>query len=428
MVIVIAALICGIAYYQVRQGLYSSLIMAVCCVLSAILAMTMYPSLASALGLYTEHGVLADALCIALMFVVPLVVLRYLADRFIWNDIYFDVWVERIGGTVLGLISGMVMMGILLVVLQMLPLGENILGIYQPYGNDLTRKQRVWPFFPDDFVVSLGRIASRGSMSGDRAYGDVHDDLLLEAAAARNTAGCNGTLAAKPDTLKVLGTYELDPQLDLGRDIPANPLIRETRPGTLTRVIIVRTAVNGMTADGEPTWFRLPGTHFRLICSNHKSYYPIGYLFYKKSVIKSDGQVQLPRGAKVIGSRSSFEVTPKKLIGTVPAGTSVSYFKPTVEPAGDKTLTPAQLIVARPLDTAMYTKTKASQKDISLVVDWVYRIPKDAQPETVVFRRVAAAPVRGKSKPFIEIEDTMTLMKAEYPSALRPKPSSKRKR
>ncbi|MCK5556833.1 MAG: hypothetical protein KAJ01_00530, partial [Candidatus Hydrogenedentes bacterium] len=96
--IAVIALIFGIAYLQMTQGLFSSLVMAVCTVFSAGLAMILYERLGSTM--YEVQPVIADAVSLTLLFVAPLFLLRYLADRFINKDILFNVYVDRVGGAV----------------------------------------------------------------------------------------------------------------------------------------------------------------------------------------------------------------------------------------------------------------------------------------------------------------------------------------
>ncbi len=365
-------LILGIAYLQMTQGLFSSLIMAVCTVFSAGLAIILYEPLATTM--YNVQPAIADGVSLALLFATSLFVLRYLADQFINKDILFDMYVDRVGGAIFGLLSGTFIIGVLLVVMQLLPFGRVVMGDYRPYNDSLLREKRLAPFFPDDCVVGFGKIISAGSMSGAQSLVQVHDDLLLEAFCTRNTANRHGRVDTEINALRFLGAYQYP---DDARNInwedldkaPPNPLVPEEIP---TKVLIVRVSVNVSATGDKNDWWRLPGTQFRLHCKEKKtyhSYYPIGYLYYD---------------TKTNGWRSA------------------------LPPESDNVIKPAQLIVMRPKDVAGYEDAsgegRIAAKDLNLVVDWVYRIPADAVPQTIYFRRVDGAKVKAVQEGFPQRE------------------------
>ncbi len=366
--VVAILLILGIAYLQMTQGLFSSLIMAVCTVFSASLAMILYERVG--MTMYSLQPVIADAVSLALLFTVSLFLLRSLADRFISKDILFGMYVYRVGGAIFGLFSGTFMVGILLVVIQLLPFGRVIMGDYHPYNDSLLREKRLAPFFPDDLVIGLGKMISAGSMSGTQSLGQAHDDLLLEAFCARNTANRNGRLDTEIKALRFLGAYEYP---DDANDIkwedldeaPSNPMVPDEIP---TKVLIIRVSVNVSATGDKNDWWRLPGTQFRLYCKENKtyrSYYPIGYLYHDLQA--HEWRATLPSGSNDL-------------------------------------LKPAQLIVMRPKKVAgyadIYGEGKIAQKDLNLVVDWIYRIPAKAAPQAMYFRRVDGARITTVQKGF----------------------------
>ena len=145
MVIIILAtvMVLGIAFYQVIQGLFSALIMTILTVLCAAVAMGYYEPLASAV-LYTRQAETADAVALIALFVLPLLGLRMLVDRLIPGNVVFGRWADRIGGGVLGIFSGLIITGVLMVALQMLPFGASVLG-YTPFDDALQRDQSLAP-------------------------------------------------------------------------------------------------------------------------------------------------------------------------------------------------------------------------------------------------------------------------------------------
>ncbi|MBN1942744.1 MAG: CvpA family protein [Phycisphaerae bacterium] len=367
--VVAILLILGLAYLLMMQGLFSSLIMAVCSIFSLAVATALFSWFAATTELYKLQPTIAEAVSFSLLFAGPLIGLRFLADKFIRSDIYFDVIVDRAGGAIFGLFSGTVMVGALLVVIQLAPFGRVVWGDFSPFTDALRRDKRVAPFFPDDFVVGFGKCISAGSMSAGETWADQHDNLLLEAFCARNTAGRNGRTDVTPGAIQSVTAYDASnwakAMENTDTPIPTNPVLDAHES---TKVVVIRTAVNVSAADDPtPHWWRLPATHFRLLCremqGNKKvyvSYYPVGYVYY-------DLDTKAVRA--VLGPEDA-----------------------------DGNIEPAKLILERPADAGVYGEEKYGtgkipQDKINLVMDWIYVLPRSATPETLFFRRVDIADV-----------------------------------
>jgi len=266
--ILTTVLILGIAFLQMKQGLFSALIMAVFSVLSAALALATYKPLAEVTGLYGKvDPQLVDAGILAVVFLVALFALRTIADKLITEDIYFNVIIDRIGGAVSGLITGMTTIGMLLVVAQLLPLPAAILN-YKPYADNLQRKQKLAPFYPDDFVLGIGGLVTQGWA------GMVENNVARDAFCSRNTAGLSTRADAGKDALARVEVYELKNKKFA--KAPSNLAI----PNAMTKLLAVRVEVSQTDAIDEDSWWRLPATQFRLGCDDGRNYYPVGYLFY----------------------------------------------------------------------------------------------------------------------------------------------------
>lgn len=271
LILVAAALVLAVAFYQVIQGLFSAVIMAILSILSAALAFSLYEPLARAL-LYTRQPAYADSVALMALFFVPLLVMRLLFDRFLRGNVVAGVWTDRIGGGLLGLLTGMILVGMLMICAQMLPFGETVLT-YRPFDDELRRDQRLAPFYPDEFVAGLAKHLSAASLSGDRTFGSDHDDLVLEAFCARNTAGQNGRTDALPGQLIVKGAYE--PELrdaPWSSEVPADPLDKKA-----TRIVAIQVTINESTRDKDD-WWRVIATHFRLVCQEGRSVYPVALM------------------------------------------------------------------------------------------------------------------------------------------------------
>ncbi len=348
LIIVAALLIAGIAFFQILQGLFSALIMTILTILCAALAFALYEPAASLL--YTRQPAFADAVALMAIFILPLLGLRILFDKFLGGNVVVGLWADRIGGGVLGLITGMIMVGVLAVGIQMLPLDASVMT-YKPFDDSLQRQRGLAPFYCDEFTLGLMKTLSAGSLKATRKLSESHDNLLLETFCARNTAGKLGRVDTGPDALLGVGVYP-GPERRLAlwlEDVPDNPLLE---PGEITKVLIVRCDIDQSACDpsdatDRTSRWRLPATHFRLVSAAGLSYYPVAYMTYG------------------------------------PGG-----WKAHPPPIEDQKAQIAKLIVVRPY-----------RGDRPLTVDWVYRIPKGEEASYVTFRRVARkdAPVKSRT-------------------------------
>jgi hypothetical protein len=337
--LVATILILAIAFYQVLQGLYSALIMTFLSIVSLTLAFNFYEPLAALLQKYIT--VYAEPAALIALLVVPLAVLRVLFDRYLGRNVVAGVWTNRIGGGILGIVTGMVLVGVLAVAIQMLPYGASVLT-YQPYGDDLRKAQGLAPFYPDDFVLGLARVLSAGPLrtSPAKPFEQAHNSLKLELFCARNDAGKGGRTDATPGAMSISGVYAPEAYGDSWAEkVPNNPALGEV----ITRVVVVRLAVSQSARDSDG-WWRLPGTHFRLTAAGGREYYPVGYLVRSRA-----GDLEC--------------------VGPPKENDVLMFARLTVEREGDK-----------------------DAKNLS--VDWVYRLPEGEHPAEVVFRRTAKAPIR----------------------------------
>ncbi len=214
-------LILAIAFFQGLQGLFSSLIMCVLTILCAGLAFGTYDSIFSSFLIDTqpEYG---QAIALMAVFILSLLILRVLSDMFISGNMVFPVWVERIGGGVFGLITGVVMVGMLQIAFQLLPFDADLLGFnrfaaFKPgTGQEIEpddlkktpadqiewRRQNL-TLNPDGFVVSLASTLSRGALSGRAQFAALHPDFLEELQWRRSAAQRESRHVVPADSLQV---------------------------------------------------------------------------------------------------------------------------------------------------------------------------------------------------------------------------------
>jgi len=337
LMILATLLVLGITLYQVLQGTFSAWIMAVLTTLCAAVALATYEPLAEA-WLYERQPAYADGVALMALFVVPLLVLRIVIDLVFTRNVTMNDWVGRVGGGVLGFVTAQVLVGMLLIAMQMLPMGRGLL-YYEPFDADLKRQSRCWPFCPDDFTLALLTGLDGSALKGERTFDEVHDNLLRELYCRRNTAGEFGRLGAKPDALVVESCESWQPWDDLPEYAPLTSQ-------TDTKAVAIRVAVSETARNAEDDWWRLPGTHFRLITTTNHSYYPVAF--------QAQGRPVPPRDPEREERKRSW--APKPL---------------------------------PPADIIYMTKWNEEGGPEAVGVTWIYRIPADETPDEIVFRGVA---------------------------------------
>jgi uncharacterized membrane protein required for colicin V production len=178
-------IVCGaillLTFYQIHtQGFFSTVIMAGDSMLAAFVALNYYEVIAGLLANVgmSEYGL--GCICLLGLFSVTLLVLRIITDRLISGNINFPTLVDRIGATFFGLISSMIVVGMVLIGFQHLAIPAEFLK-YNRYPNleKLEEERSLFPG-PDRFVLSLMSHASTFSFSGQNSFSQDHPDLLQE--------------------------------------------------------------------------------------------------------------------------------------------------------------------------------------------------------------------------------------------------------
>jgi hypothetical protein len=283
------------------------------------------------------------------IFFLSLMALRILFDQLLLGNMEFGTWSNRIGGGVLGIVTGMILVGMLAIAFQMLPWDASVLG-YKPYDDSLQQAKSLAPFNSDRFVLGMVDLLSgpAGSMGGDKRFTQLHPDYLLELQANRNRCDLAGRCDSNGEELTSATLYSVTPD-DKGNLPPW--LADNFQPGGNTEnaeqkdlTYIVRVTVS-VKAKDQDDWYRLPATHFRLVTESNGGshfYYPVAFLTFSRNLPKAEKSYW-----KAIGLESK-----------------VPY--------------PGGLVIERQVSDA-------------LTVDWVYKIPAGQVPQTIMFRNAAKA-------------------------------------
>lgn len=189
LVIVIGA----IAFFQATQGLFSALLMMLLTVCCAALALGVHEYVAILWLAPRWRPDFALALALGLTFSLSLLILRAAADNLIRRACLLPSWVDRIGGGVCGLITGMTIVGVLALCLQLIPFGGSFLGYARvelpvrelpedqtgdPKPPDPTKPEEELWFTPDRFVVGMLGLYSDGLFSGKRSFNAENPDYV----------------------------------------------------------------------------------------------------------------------------------------------------------------------------------------------------------------------------------------------------------
>jgi hypothetical protein len=144
----------GVAYAQLREGLLTGFTTLVNIFLAGIVAFNFWEPIADGVepmlkGTFMEGC--EDALCLAILFCLPLGLLRVATNTLANKEPAFPLALQRGGGAVCGLVSGYLVAGFLTCVLQTLPIHENFMGFdYKLEGGKsnvfrhLVPPDRVW--------------------------------------------------------------------------------------------------------------------------------------------------------------------------------------------------------------------------------------------------------------------------------------------
>ncbi|MCD4700182.1 MAG: CvpA family protein [Phycisphaerae bacterium] len=355
LIIFVTLLILGIAFYQTVQGCFSAIAMAILTVLCAVTALGFYEPLGALLA--DRLGAIANPAAMLVLFVTGLLVMRIVFDHLIRGNVVMGLWPDRIGGAAFGLVTATIMAGMFMIILQMLPMPASIL-YWKPYDSALGVKDGGPPRWATNFTLATAGRLSDGPLrpiTSGKNFRINHDNLPLESFCLRNRP--TGARASAPaDAMEVLSAHvvevpDKDSRLQIStaqkraiheiRDAtPMYPLLSRQEKDD-TKVLAIRVSISESARNEDDNWWRLPATHFRLVCKSGRSFYPVGYLTYTANW-------------RVNTSVSDSEVTQ----------------------IGD-------ILVAR--------KWQSGDGPKKLSADWLYRIPTGEKASYIVFRRTAKA-------------------------------------
>ncbi len=177
--LLILLIIVGCVVYQYLKGtLVRSFVMIISAVCAGIIAFGYFELIAN---LLIKRGKLvnwAQPLSFLLLFALIFAILETITIQLMRKPIDFGFLPERIGRIVGGILSGIIISGLLLTAFAMTPLSNKL--PYQRFDdrNPLADRPQKVLLNADGLVSGLFSIVSGGSFSGERSFALVHPDFL----------------------------------------------------------------------------------------------------------------------------------------------------------------------------------------------------------------------------------------------------------
>lgn len=180
-IFLVCVLVGVLTFYQVfKQGFFSALIMAVLSIVSALLAFNYHERLSPFLYGWGLGDFGPDSICLIGLFVIILLILRVIFDHLVVGNMSFSLPIDRAGAAIFGLISSLVMVGVIVLGFQSMPIGTKFLTFDRcPELADPTSDRALFPS-PDGFVVGLMNMASNYCFAGENKFSHYHPDYLRE--------------------------------------------------------------------------------------------------------------------------------------------------------------------------------------------------------------------------------------------------------
>ncbi len=289
-ILVTLALVSAIAFFQALQGAFSALIMAVLTVLAATLAINFYGPLSTTFLL--EHiPRYADALCLAGLFLVVLVIFRTISDNAIRGNMVLPAIPDRILAGLISLPTALLIVGIASIAFQMLPFNPQVM-LFRRFDPNMETRRSIFPY-ADQFAAAVISGLSSGALSADNSFGHTHPDWLKEIHASRAGVQRESPHSVMPNSIKALSAWQYT----------GKPLLKKKKiydrydPNTVTNIevtgeykpdpdaslIVIRTKFNSPAADPDgyyrftPTQVRLVGLLVKgTVVTGTANYFPVG--------------------------------------------------------------------------------------------------------------------------------------------------------
>ncbi|HEX8324131.1 MAG TPA: hypothetical protein VF595_09475 [Tepidisphaeraceae bacterium] len=307
--VAIILIVLGVTYIHYLQGAFTAAISAACALAATLVAFGYFENAINSMS-QTGFSDYAAGMSLLVIFAITYLVLRIGADALVPGNIALQLYVEKAGSIVFGVVAGLLCAGTFAIGVQMMPMGAAVYG-YAPYEVESERpvavpatmlgKSRAIDTFvynevvpeklanpsslllpADSLVLSLVKVTSGGSLSGAQSFAAIHPDLPTEAFATRIGAETSGKHVilntAKQTNVTLTGLYTLPATITAldteVSDLRPKKLNLTFKPSTGEQLLAVRVTFNDAAADKD-AHVRFTPAAARLVIDG-ETYYPIG--------------------------------------------------------------------------------------------------------------------------------------------------------
>lgn len=269
--IVLVGMMLGVAVAQAKQGFFSAIIMTVLTLVCCAGAVGMHDYVAIRFVAPYLRPEFAHAVALGVLFGLPLLLLRVAFDKLIRRSCLLPSFVDRAGAGVCGIVTSLVVVGMMAASLQLVPFGPaGFCGFSRvpaitmaqatakdapPFSADAP-EQELW-LMPDRFALAAASLMSGGVFSDKKPFYIDNPDFI-RAVGWAGAAPLGVSRYAKPKSINIVST-DLAPAVY--RETPGTVAGREKTPGTYEAIEakggrefrVIRVALTNASRDTKNT-------------------------------------------------------------------------------------------------------------------------------------------------------------------------------
>lgn len=289
---IILLFLLGVTLWFSTQGLFSSMLHFVMVTLAGLLAFAFWEPVTLMLMPMSVGIKLADyswGFSLLFTFSLFLLLLRLTSDKLITGNLIISNIIDRIGGAVFGLVSGVLTAGILLISLQMMDVmqdyGYDLYEIDEATGMAVEKSANAFILPMDKIAVDYFTMLSDGSFApllSNKTLGRYHPNLAAEADLYNHSMTASSRRTVMPKHIELAEKLPFV----LCNEIPGK--VVNAKPGKLTTIIgtkiILQSSEYGLAAGDKDSVIRITRAQVALAYVPEDSsgpvsvIHPIGYI------------------------------------------------------------------------------------------------------------------------------------------------------
>jgi hypothetical protein len=190
MLFVVVIILFSVAYFYLNSPIIVSFALLISSMVSTIVSFSYYELFANMLINIGRGAQWAHSVCFVLLFILTFVLLRIACDYLVGSNITFGVLITRLTAVICGVLTGVIVSGILIIKIAMMPLSSK--WPYARFGNRPPTASNIQnankSFLNTDGLASgLFSWVSKGSLSSKKSFAVYHADFLNQIHLNRTT-------------------------------------------------------------------------------------------------------------------------------------------------------------------------------------------------------------------------------------------------